>query len=46
MARRDVNVFEILDAQLADVSDSDTTLQKEGIRHGIKLCRTVEPGAP
>lgn len=25
MARRDVNVFEILDAQLADVSDSDTT---------------------
>lgn len=20
--------------------------QKEGIRHGIKLCRTVEPGAP
>lgn len=24
MARRDVNVFEILDAQLADVSDSDT----------------------
>ena len=25
MARRDVNVFEILDAQLADVSDSDTS---------------------
>ena len=27
MARRDVNVFEILDAQLADVSDSDTPIR-------------------
>ena len=31
MARRDVNVFEILDAQLADVSDSDTSGEMQWI---------------
>lgn len=31
MAKRDVNVFEILDAQLADVSDSDTSGEMQWI---------------